>query len=75
MFKGVFENLNSDSLTQKIQDWIHHLKIDFSLIEQKIDFDEFIKIYYLEDNKSMRDNTYYQPAESDLKMLLQTLWN
>ena len=53
-FKGVFENLTSDSLTQKIQDWIQHLKIDFSLIEQKIDFDEFIKIYYLEDNKSMR---------------------
>ena len=40
-----------------------------------INFDEFIKIYYLENNKCMRDNTYYQPAESDLKMLLQTLWN
>ena len=38
-------------------------------------FDKFIKTYYLEDNKCMSDNTYYQPAESDLKMLLQTLWN
>ena len=74
-YKGIFENLTSNALTQKIQGWIHNLKIDFSLIEQKIDFDEFIKIYYLENNKCMRDNTYYQPAESDLKMLLQTLWN
>tara|TARA_B100001964_G_C14131311_1_gene553028 strand:- start:210 stop:1187 length:978 start_codon:yes stop_codon:yes gene_type:complete len=74
-YKGVFENLTSDSLTQKIQDWIHSLKIDFNFIEKKINFDEFIKIYYLKANKSMRDNTYYQPAESDLKMLLQNLWN
>jgi len=74
-YKGIFENITSDSLTQKIQDWIHSLKIDFNLIEKKINFDEFIKIYYLEVNKCMRDNTYYQPAESDLKMLLKTLWN
>ena len=74
-YKGVFENLTSDSLTQKIQDWVNNLKINFDLIEKKIDFDEFIKIYYLEDNQCMRDNTYYQPTESDLKMLLKTLWN
>ena len=74
-YKGVFENLTSDSLTQKIQDWIYNLKINFDLIEKKINFDEFIKIYYLEDNQCMRDNTYYQPTESDLKMLLKTLWN
>ena len=74
-YKGVFENLTSDSLTQKIQDWVNNLKINFDLIEKKINFDEFIKIYYLEDNQCMRDNTYYQPTESDLKMLLKTLWN
>ena len=74
-YKGVFENLTSDSLTQKIQDWIYNLKINFDLIEKKINFDEFIKIYYLEDNQCMRDNTYYQPTEFDLKMLLKTLWN
>ena len=38
-------------------------------------FDKFIKIYYLEDNKCMRDNTFYQPTKSDLKILLKTLWN
>ena len=73
--KGVFKNLTSDSLTQKIQDWLNHFKINFDLIEKKINFDEFIKIYYLEDNKCIRDNTYYQPTESDLKMLLKTLWH
>ena len=74
-YKGVFENLTTDSLTQKIQDWLNNFKINFDLIEKKINFDEFIKIYYLEDNKCIRDNTYYQPTESDLKMLLKTLWN
>ena len=74
-YKGVFKNLTSDSLTQKIQDWLNNFKINFDLIEKKINFDEFIKIYYLEDNKCIRDNTYYQPTESDLKMLLKTLWN
>ena len=74
-YKGVFENLTTDSLTQKIQDWVNDLKINFDLIEKKINFDEFIKIYYLEDNQCMRDNTYYQPTELDLKMLLKTLWN
>ena len=38
-------------------------------------FKEFINIYYLNDNKSMRDNTFYQPSKSDLKILLDGLWN
>ena len=62
-------------MTQKIQDWIYNFNINFDLIEKKIDFDKFIKIYYLEDNKSMRINSFYQPTESDLKILLKTLWN
>jgi len=33
-----------------------------------------MKIYYLEDNKCMRDNTFYQPTESELKNLLKSLW-
>jgi len=51
------------------------MKINYDLIEKKINFEEFIKIYYLDDNKSMRDNTYYQPSKSDLKILLKSLWN
>ena len=58
----------------KIQDWLINLKINYDLIENKIDFDNFIKTYYLEDNKCMRDNTFYQPTESELKILLKTLW-
>ena len=74
-YKGIFENLTSDSLAKKIQDWVYNFNINFDLIEKKIDFDNFIKIYYLENNKCMRDNTFYQPTKSDLKILLKTLWN
>ena len=69
------KNLSSQSLTKKIQDWLYNFNINFDLIEKKIDFDKFIKTYYLEDNKGMRDNTFYQPTKSDLKILLKTLWN
>ena len=51
------------------------MKINYDLIEKKINFEEFINVYYLDDNKSMRDNTYYQPSKSDLKILLDGLWN
>ena len=74
-YKGVFNNLTTDLLSKKIQDWILNLKINFDSIEKKINFDDFIKIYYLEENKCMRENTYYQPTESELKYLLKTLWN
>ena len=73
-YKGIFENSTPDSLTQKIQNWLNNFKINFDIIENKINFDEFMKIYYLEENKCMRDNTFYQPTESDLKILLKTLW-
>ena len=73
-YKGIFKDLTPDSLAHKIQIWINNLKINFDIIENNINFDEFIKIYFLEDNKCMRENTYYQPTESDLKMLLKTLW-
>ena len=46
-YKGAFENLTSVSLAQKIQDWIYNFNINFDLIEKKIDFDNFIKHYYL----------------------------
>ena len=49
--------------------------INYDIIEKKINFEKFIKIYYLDDNKSMRDNTYYQPSKPDLKILLKSLWN
>ena len=71
----MFNNLTTDLLSKKIQDWILNLKINFDSIEKKINFDDFIKIYYLEENKCMRENTYYQPTESELKYLLKTLWN
>ena len=74
-FKGLLENTSLISLAQNIQDWISNLDIDYSLIEKKINFNEFEKIYFLEDNKSMRDNTYYQPNSDDIKILLQGLWN
>jgi len=73
-YSGIFSNFKPKFLSQKIQDWIVNLKVNFDMIENKINFDNFIKIYYLEDNKSMRDNTYYQPTQSDLKNLLKTLW-
>ncbi len=74
-FKGSFENTSLISLVQNIQDWISNLDIDYSLIEKKINFKEFERIYFLEDNKSMRDNTYYQPNSADIKILLKDLWN
>ena len=74
-FRGPFANLPAVSLAQKIQDWIGSFGINYDLIVNKINFDEFIKIYYLEDNKSMRDNTYYQPNSADIKILLKDLWN
>jgi alcohol dehydrogenase class IV len=73
-YKGIFENSTPDSLTQKIQNWLNNFKINFDIIENKINFDEFMKIYYLEDNKCMRDNTFYQATDSELKNLLKTLW-
>ena len=74
-YKGFLKNLTSDSLAHKIQNWLNNLNINFDIIENKINFDEFMKIYYLEDNKCMSDNTYYQPTKSELKILLKTLWN
>jgi len=73
-YNGLFKNSTSDSLAQEIQDWLNNFKINFDIIENKINFEEFIKIYYLEDNKCMRDNTFYQPTKSDLKILLKNLW-
>ena len=74
-FKGPFKNHSVVSLSKQIKDWINNLKINYDSIEKKINYDEFMKIYYLSDNKSMRDNTYYQPSKSDLKILLKNLWN
>ena len=74
-YTGIFSNSDPKLLAQKIQDWIINLKINFDLIENKINFENFIKTYLLEDNKSMSDNTYYQPTQSDLKNMLKTLWN
>jgi len=74
-FSGPFKNLSVPSLTKNIQDWLSNMLINYDIIEKKINFEEFIKIYYLEDNKSMRDNTFYQPSKSDLKILLESLWN
>ncbi len=73
-YKGFFENSTADSLAQEIQNWLNNFKINFEIIENKINFEEFMKIYYLEDNKCMRDNTFYQPTESELKILFKTLW-
>ena len=74
-FKGCFENTSAVSLSKLIQDWISGFEIRYGLIEKKICFDKFIEIYYLDNNKSMRENTYYQPTKSDLKILLSSLWN
>ena len=74
-FQGPFKNLSAVSLAKNIQDWLGSMFINYDLIEKKINFDEFIKIYYLDDNKSMRDNTFYQPSKYDLKILLEGLWN
>ena len=74
-YNSFLKNSTSDSLAHEIQNWLNNLNINFDLIENKINFDEFMKIYYLEDNKCMRDNTYYQPTKSELKILLKTLWN
>ena len=74
-FSGSFESSSSIRLAKKIQNWVFNLKINYDLIEKKINLDEFLKIYFLEDNKSMRDNTYYQPSKFDLKSILQGLWN
>ena len=74
-FHGPFKNLSATSLAKNIQEWLSSMKINYDLIEKKINFEEFIKVYYLDDNKSMRDNTYYQPSKSDLKILLDGLWN
>jgi len=73
-YNGFLENLKIDSLAQEIQNWLNNFKINFDIIENKISFEEFMKIYYLEDNKCMRDNTFYQPTESELKNLLKSLW-
>ena len=51
-----------------------NLNINFKLIENKIEFDKFIEIYKLNDNKSMLDNTYYHPTEFELKSMLKNLW-
>ena len=74
-FDGSFKGLSCNSLINLVQDWIINLKIDYKLIEGKINFEEFIKIYFLDDNQSMRNNTFFQPKESDLKILLNNLWN
>ena len=74
-FQGPFINLPAVSLAKNIQDWLSSMKINYDVIEKKINFEEFINIYYLNDNKSMRDNTFYQPSKSDLKILLDGLWN
>ena len=74
-FEGPFKNLTASSLAKNIQDWLSSMLINYDIIEKKINFEEFIKIYFLEDNKSMRDNTFYQPSKSDLKILLESLWN
>jgi alcohol dehydrogenase class IV len=74
-FQGPFKNLTAVSLAKNIQDWLSSMQINYDLIEKKINFEEFINIYYLNDNKSMRDNTFYQPSKSDLKILLDGLWN
>ena len=74
-FDRPFKGLSCNSLIDLIQDWIINLKIDYKLIEGKINFEEFIKIYFLDDNQSMRNNTFFQPKESDLKILLKNLWN
>ena len=74
-FQGPFKNLSAVSLAKNIQDWLSSMQINYDLIEKKINFEEFIYIYYLNDNKSMRDNTFYQPSKSDLKILLDGLWN
>jgi len=73
-YKDLFKKTTSDTLAQEIKNWLNNFKINFDIIENKINFDEFMKIYYLEENKCMRDNTFYQPTESDLKILLKTLW-
>ena len=74
-FQGPFKNLTAVSLAKNIQDWLSSMQINYDLIEKKINFEKFFKIYYLNDNKSMRDNTYFQPSKSDLKILLESLWN
>ena len=74
-FRGPFESSSPILLAKKIQNWVTNLRINYDLIEKKINLDEFLKIYFLEDNKSMRDNTYYQPSKFDLKTILQGLWN
>jgi alcohol dehydrogenase class IV len=74
-FQGPFKNMSAISLAKKIQSWISDMPINYDLIEKKINFEEFVNIYYLDDNKSMRDNTYYQPSKSDLKILLKGLWS
>jgi alcohol dehydrogenase class IV len=74
-FGGPFKNLSGTFLAKNIQDWLSSMLINYDIIEKKINFEKFIKIYYLDDNKSMRDNTYYQPSKPDLKILLKSLWN
>ena len=74
-FRGPLESSSPILLAKKIQNWVTNLRINYDLIEKKINLDEFLKIYFIEDNKSMRDNTYYQPSKFDLRTILQGLWN
>ena len=73
-FREPFINLSAEELSIKIKDWIKRLEINFEIIENKVDFNKFIEVYYLKDNESMRNNTYYQPSKNDLKKLLNKLW-
>ena len=73
-FRGPFVGLSAEELAKKIKDWIKRLEINFEIIENKVDFNKFIEVYYLKDNESMRNNTYYQPSKNDLKILLNKLW-
>ena len=50
------------------------MNINYQIKEGKVDFDDFIRIYFLDDNKSMRDNTFFQPNKFDLKKMLNNLW-
>ena len=73
-FEGQLRGLSAILLAKNIKKWISEMNINYQVIEGKIDFDEFIKIYFLNYNKSMRDNTFYQPNIFDLKKMLNSLW-
>ena len=73
-FQGQLKGLSAILLAKNIKKWISEMNINYQIIEGKVDFDDFIRIYFLDDNKSMRDNTFFQPNKFDLKKMLNNLW-